>query len=322
MNQLIALILGIVNTLAIHFAKVMQRYGIQAVTGRSKSVRLKLIYWAGFMLTNTSFIWIMIANEYAAPSYATSMFGLGIIALMITSRIVLKEQLTKRHFTGAFILVIGTLVLGYDGITQPITSLSDINLSTVWLFIGVFLVGVFTALLLSLRGKSTWLIGVTFGIVAGGLGGLDPVLKGIGQQFGGIVGLLPQNPEGRLPFVLSFFFGSGAFFTVQWGFHRRADASVIAPFHAALYVLMPQLVQLLAMPGYSLTHLRLAGMLVTTGGVFLAAAPRRRAGGTAPVEAESGAALAATEWPFSPEIELGIKPKIPVGRKVRRAKRY
>ena len=305
MNQLVALLFGIANTLAIHFAKVMQRFGIHAVTGGEKSLRRQVIYWSGFMLNNTSFIWIMLANEFAPPSYATSMFGLGIIALMITSRIVLKEQVTKRHYAGAIILVAGTLVLGYDGIVNPVASLSNIRLPTVWIFIGTFLVVVFSGLLLTLRGKSKWLIGVAFGILAGGLGGLDPVLKGIGQQFGGVVGLLPQNPAGRLPFIASFFFGSGAFFTVQWGFHRKADASVIAPFHAALYVLMPLIVPLLAMPGFPLTAWKLIGMLLTTGGVFLAGAPRPAAAELMPAEPATAVNLP-TDWPFGPDSEKSI----------------
>jgi len=299
MNQLIALLFGIANTLAIHFAKVMQRFGIQAVTGEDKSVKRRVIYWSGFMLNNTSFLWIMIANEFAPPSYATSMFGLGIIALMITSRIVLKEQVTKRHFAGAIILVAGTLVLGYDGIVNPSSSLSNIRLTSVWIFIAAFLVCAFTGLFFVLRGKSKWLVGVAFGLLAGGLGGLDPVLKGIGQQIGGVIGLLPQDPIGRLPFVLSFFFGSGAFFTVQWGFHRKADASVIAPFHAALYVLMPQIVPLVAMPGAPLSAFKLVGMLLTTGGVFLAGAPRRAAVELYPEPAT--AVNLPTDWPFGTE---------------------
>ncbi len=303
MNQLIALGLGIINTLAIHVAKVMQRFGIHAVTGGEKSVKRKVIYWSGFMLNNTSFFWIMLANQYASPSYATSMFGLGIIALMIISRIILRERLTRRHYIGAFILVLGTLVLGYDGIVTPVDSIAAIQLNRVWIFSGIFVVVAICFVLISLRARSAYLPGVAFGALAGGLGGFDPVLKGIGQQLGGYMGFLPTDPVGWIPLGLSFLFGMGAFFSIQWGFHRGADASVVAPFHAALYVLIPLLTELIALPGFLLTATRTSGMVLTVVGVILAASPRAESG-TAVVVANSLPGESISErlpkgWPFS-----------------------
>ena len=49
------------------------------------------------------------AGEGAFP-YFTSMFGIGLIALMIYSSRILKEKISKMEYIGAAILIIGAII--------------------------------------------------------------------------------------------------------------------------------------------------------------------------------------------------------------------
>ena len=108
-EPIFALIFGIIGTVLFHVGKSMQKQGIgflsiirKKISGNdaaqklSKSdIRHGFLYLTGIILNNTLAFWIMLANLFAPSSYFSSMFGIGIIALMIYSRSILQEAITR-----------------------------------------------------------------------------------------------------------------------------------------------------------------------------------------------------------------------------------
>ena len=86
MSVILGLIFGIINTLTLHLAKAMERHGIE-IFSRKKSFKEKgkkpLIYIIGFILNNTIFIWQILGTTFASAAVFSSVFGLGLILLMI-----------------------------------------------------------------------------------------------------------------------------------------------------------------------------------------------------------------------------------------------
>ena len=268
--------LGILSTTLLHIAKAMERHGIeifdqirskvtgQAIEGVEGGAKKPTIYIVGVILNNLTPIWAILANFFGPPSYLTSMFGLGLIALMIYAAKVLHEPIQRIEYFGAVVLVTGTLLLGIDGLLRPTLDMSTMDEVKSFIFVGIFIALGLVAIGIALKKNSTTVIGIIFGLFAGGCGGLDPVFKGIGQKGG-----LPANFLGWFIFLLSFGIGTIAFMVTQWGFARKANASTLVPSYNSLYVVVPILIQAWALPGFGLTWLTWVGMVITIIGIVL-----------------------------------------------------
>jgi hypothetical protein len=287
-NILIIMILGIISTVLLHLAKAMERQGIEIfdqirskVKGTPSEVeggaKKPIIYMVGLVLNNITPIWAIIANFFGPSSYLTSMFGLGLIALMIYASKVLHESIQKIEYYGAGVLVVGTLILGFDALNRPIVDPATVNVARSFLFIGIFLVLGCIGVVLALKTKKPLVIGIVFGLLAGGCGGLDPFLKNIGQNYGGAGGI-PNSWPGWIIFGLSFGVGTCAFLLTQWGFARKANASVLVPCYNSLYVVIPILVQAWAYPNFPIYPITWIGMAFVIVGIVLMRAFKKDTG--------------------------------------------
>ena len=85
-NILLGILFGIINTLILHLAKAMERHGIETFS-KDKTLKEKgkkpTIYVIGFILNNTVFVWQIIGINFASATVFSSVFGLGLILLMI-----------------------------------------------------------------------------------------------------------------------------------------------------------------------------------------------------------------------------------------------
>jgi hypothetical protein len=197
------------------------------------------------------------------------MFGVGLVLLLIYSSVVLKEPVLPVNYLGAFIVVGGTILFSIHSIQLGHLDVSLMDRRTVFVFIAVYMVTATVVVLLGLRSRRGFVIGLTFGLFAGGAACLDPILKAIGQNASGMATLVPTELRGWIPFGLSFVLGIAAFIMVQIAFLRGARASVLVPFHSSLYVLLPVLVQLLALPGYVATPILISGIACIVAGIIL-----------------------------------------------------
>ena len=281
-NSAVAMIYGIVGSVLFNLSKGMQRQGIDALSfifprrgkrraaenrpGSGKNVAL---YATGFVLNNSLGFFAILANRYGLSSYYTSMFGFGIIALMLYSGIILREPIHPLQYAGAIVLTLGTLILGYDGIMRPKMTMAGISLPAAGIVIAAsFLVG--SLLLLYARGKRGLVVlGVVYGLLIGFAAGLDPVLKGIGQNLGGGERYLPRLPLGWFIFLSSFLFATLSFAASQWAFSRGIRASVLIPSQNFAYILYPIIFQAVSLPGFRLTRFTALGLFVTTLGIII-----------------------------------------------------
>ena len=284
-SPLLGLFFGFLNTTTIHLAKGLQRQGIRTLkwfrqAKHERSVRHAMIYIVGVILNNSTIVWVLLTNRYAAPAYISGMFGLGLVVLLVYSRVVLHEPVVLPNYVGAVLVVLGTLAFGYVSLTNPDIDVSLMSPRAVGIFAGSFFIIAVALLVLANKSSRAQLKGMAFGLIAGGLGGLDPVLKGLGQHAGGLGTILPDIAWGWIPFGISFIFGTTAFLTVQLGFHRGADASVLVPMHSCTYVLIPVISQLVCLPGYDATPMLITGVtLIVWGIVLIQRRPKVRVGG-------------------------------------------
>lgn len=261
----LGLLFGVVNSVSLHLAKGLQRLGIGALrvprASRTAADRGRLlVYIAGVVVNNAAPVWIILANRFAPPAYATSMFGVGLIALMLYSRRALGEPVTAANLAGSIGVLVGTILFALSALSAPPVALTSLIRSRVWLSLPAF-VGVFgTFVILSICSRRLHAMSIAFGIFAGGLASFDPILKALGQGSGGAPSFFPGAAWGWLPFLVSFLLGSGAFFCTQIAFYRRADASLLVPAHSSMFVLTPLLVTAVAHPGFHFAPLQIAGI--------------------------------------------------------------
>lgn len=281
-SHVIAMLYGIIGSVLFNISKGMQRQGIGAfrelLAARREKRRprcdrgfstLIAVYVIGIILNNSLSFFAVLANRYAPSSYFTSMFGIGIIALIPYSAHFLHEPIHPVQYFGAVVLALGTLVLGYDGILRQEFNMANIDITAVWVFIAITLV--ITAILMryAWHTRDPFIMGVVFGLFTGFSASLDPVLKGIGQNFGGGEGFLPIHPTGWIMFLVSFIFSTVSFLACQWIFARGIRASVLIPSQNCTYIVYPLFIQVVALPGFTLDKTTALGLLVTMLGIIM-----------------------------------------------------
>lgn len=307
-HHALAMLYGIVGTVLFNISKGMQRQGIEAVSAifparrrppspdrPARSPKIITLYITGFILNNSLGFFAILANRHAPSSYFTSMFGLGIIALMLYSGLILKEPIHPRQYAGAAVLALGTLVLGYDGIAREDLTMAGISLTAVGAMVGLSFLTAALLLHWAHRTRSLLFLGMIYGLVIGFTASLDPVLKGIGQTLGGGERYLPRLSWGWVIFLLSFLFATLSFVASQWIFRRGVRASVLIPSQNFSYIVYPLFLQAVALPGFRLTAVTLSGLLITFLGFVIMhipgqpkGFPLRRNGGTSDAHTPSG----------------------------------
>lgn len=262
-NIPLVILLGLISTLQTHLAKALERQGIEVFeqikarlqgTGSQApgGVKKPLIYTIGFALNHTVFLWAVLAQPYGPPALFSSMFGMGLVFLMIYAAVVLREPVTRREAAGAGLIVLGTLIIGAENVLRAGGDRFDMDLNAMFAVLAVWLVLGLTFLALASRSRRLDLIALAYGLFAGGLGSLDPFLKGVGQSHGGHPALLPSSLIGAILFGASFVIGFLAFLVTQFGFARKVRASLLVPAYNVSFITLPVILQAFLLPKYEL----------------------------------------------------------------------
>ena len=287
-NIPLVLLLGIISTIQTHLAKALERQGIEVFeqikaklqrSGQPVEGGLKkpVIYTIGVALNNTLFIWATLAQPYGPPALFSSMFGVGLVFLMVYDAAVLKERITRREMAGAAAIVLGTLAIGYENIARADTmDRFTMDLDALFLALGIWLVLSLAFVVTASRSSDLRMIALAFGLLAGGFGSLDPFFKGVGQNYGGPSGFLPSNAIGTVIFSASFVIGFLAFVVTQIGFAKKVRASLLVPAYNAAFIGLPVLWQVLLLPGYRLSWMTALGLALILAGVAAMQAIGRR----------------------------------------------
>jgi drug/metabolite transporter (DMT)-like permease len=275
-NVPLAILIGVLSTTQLHLAKALERQGIEVFDQLRAKVRRRydqteggmkkpMIYTVGIILNNTIFIYAIIAQRYAPPAIYTSMFGVGLIFLMLYAWKVLGEKITSRHAWGSVAIIIGTLVLGVENILHQDIDRFDMSLTPTFVLVATFFILGTVAMISSARTKGSHLIAGVFGIFCGGYGSLDPFLKGIAQNMSGQPEWVPGSWQGWAIFLPSFMIGFTSFALTQVAFANKAPASVFVPIYNASYILLPLVLQVILLPTYTLywsTFLGIAAIIL------------------------------------------------------------
>ncbi|MCK4480084.1 MAG: hypothetical protein KAV01_06125 [Candidatus Lokiarchaeota archaeon] len=268
----LGLLFGIVNTMVLHLAKAMERHGIE-IFSRKKTFKQKgkkpLIYIIGFALNNTVFIWQILGTTFASAAVFSSVFGLGLILLMLYSHYILHEEIKTPELIGALLIVIGTTLIGFLYIIEP-PEAGVINYTN--FFILLIFISVIFMILISYSWKTKIGIALIFGAVAGTFGGMDNVFKRMGlsssnflEAFAGVFRLEILS----IIFVISFFLGLLALTLTQIGFAKGAEASKLVPMYNSLYITGPVIFELIIIEGATVSIGIILSIIVIIGGVFL-----------------------------------------------------
>jgi hypothetical protein len=271
-SSVLVILLGIASTTQTHLAKTLERQGIETWdlirakferTGQEigGKVRKPLIYSLGLILNHTTFIYhLFIAPLGGNPALYTSMYGLGMVALLLYSTRVMKEEISRPELAGAVAICLGTLTIGIEGIFRPFPDMATMELGTT-VVSALMLLGLGGVLLLvGLRNGTPNVIGLAFGLCAGMCGSLDPFLKVVGQTAGGGGPFTPGSVGGWIVLGSSFLIGELAVVVTQWGFYRRARANILVPAYNCTYVAVPVILQALLLPGYALYWVTIVGL--------------------------------------------------------------
>lgn len=256
----IAVLIGIVGSSAVHLSKGIMKDGVIR--------RSTLIYLAGVALNFTNPLWVIVANRFAPTVYYTSVYGVGLIALVLYGRLRLGETLHRRQAVGLLLIVAGTLVIGVSEFSVPQPSLFSASRATLFLVAGLWVLGTPLVALLVRRSRKV-VQEVVFGIAGGGFAALDAVAKGVAQAGAEGSTFLPTTPENWLVFGLSFLGAAGAFGMIQWSYVRSCRASMMGASYDVAYVALPLILVpvLLGVPMVGLWCV--AGLVCLAGGAVL-----------------------------------------------------
>lgn len=236
----IAMAIGIVGTSIIHLSKGVMRHGI--------TKRSTLVYTAGVLMNFTNPLWVILANRFAPTVFYTSMYGLGLVPLLLFSRKILDERLEARQYRGVAIIVFGTLVIGAGNILGGKPSLFTADRRILVLFaLGWLLAAPIGSALM--RRTSVRLQEYFFGIAAGGMAAVEAVVKGVAQAGPSVNTFLPQTSASWWLFATSFIGAAGAFGMIQWSFLRRCRASMMGALYDVAYVVLPLILSAIIVDG-------------------------------------------------------------------------
>lgn len=275
------LFLGFLATTQTHLAKAFERQGIEfydILRARLKhtgeqvdgQVRKPVIYLVGLVMNHTTFIYhLLVVPLGGNPALYTGMYGLGLVVLLLYSTKVMKEEISHQELAGAFLILVGSIVIGIENVNRPKLDMSLMDLDGIVLSLFILFSLAAIGIYWSLRNGSPNIIGLIFGLLAGCLGSMDPVLKGVGQSVGG-VRALPVTAAGWVVFLASFLVGEMAVLTTQWAYIKRARANVLVPALNCSYIILPVVLQANLMPGYVLYLTTFLGLgLIITGIVLM-----------------------------------------------------
>lgn len=279
MNELaaaaVAMTIGVVGTSTIHLSKGVMRLGLSRIRASGRGAgHAKTIYAIGILMNFTNPLWVILANRFAPTVFYTSMYGLGLLPLLLFSRAVLDEQLHRVQYLGVLIIVAGTLLVGAGNAVGGKPSLFGAD-RTLLLQIAVGWIVLAPALAVAVRRRGLLVQEVFFGTAAGGLAALEAVVKGVAQSGAVTNTLLPQTAGTWWLFGASFLGAAGAFAMIQWSYVRTCRASMMGAVYNVAYVTVPLVVTSLVVDGVQLGPLRVGGLALLALGVIAVGRPSR-----------------------------------------------
>ena len=277
----IALLIGVAGSTVVHLSQGMMRLAI----ARRGEDGARALYLAGMTMNFSAPLWVILANRFGPTVLYTSVYAVGLVALLIFSCVKLGHRARPSDMAGAGAVAAGAALLAggtLAGGTPPMAALGAAPL----FFAGAGAVGMLAPVWWMTARRRR--LPVPEGIVLGGLGGvflaLDSLLKGVAQSDSGEAAFLPATAAGAALFAMSFAGAGLAFAMTQWAHTRSAPPSQTIAGYDAAYVAAPVFLVPLAAGGAGMPNAWCyAGLACLALGLFLlgAAHPSRPAAAVA-----------------------------------------
>ena len=285
-NNLIVISLGIIFSIILHFARSLQRLGIDSydrllanISGKTPHEKLSkndLVYILGIVLSNACVVFVILATRYGTISYFTAMYGIGLLPMLLFTRYVMHEKTSFHNWLGIIIIIIGSLLLGIAARESTPAVMEMVNLTNlIYLLLGIIIL---TPILLKIavRSKHIFIDAVISGLIAGLIACLDPILKAAGLNFSFHSSVFPTHPVGWVLFILSFVASTTSLLITQHAYSRRVNASQFIPHYNATFIAMPILIQMIILPDYLPGKLEIIGVTVIIAGIIIFSDKERR----------------------------------------------
>jgi drug/metabolite transporter (DMT)-like permease len=275
---LLGLLFGIIFSNILHLAKAMEKHGLTILLSKEEGkedlsfkekAKKSPIYIIGLILNNTVFVWQFLGVSFSSAAVFSSMFGTGLIILMLYSHYILEEKIIKPELIGAFTIMAGTIMIGVLHIISPPPNENFIY-SRFYVVLIVIAI-TFTALII-FSAKKRIGVAIIFGSIAGTFGGMDNIFKRMSFQemnFLEIIeGVFTLNPISYI-FLFSFIVAGLAFFLTQVGFGLNADASKLVPMYNSFYICAPIFIELIIVENATLSIAKIIAIGIIIVGIFI-----------------------------------------------------
>ena len=271
----VAMAVGLFGTSVIHLSKGVMKHGVTLLRNPDEKRRTaSFVYALGVGMNFTNPVWVVIANRFAPTVYYTSMYGLGLVTLLVFSHFALNERTPRRRLFGAALVVAGTLVVGIGRVLTPVAGMHLANRNTVLIIAAGWAIAAPLVAIVSKRTTVT-VQELLFGVFGGGLAALEAVLKGVAQAGETGSTFLPQTPVNWRIFVVSFLGAAGAFGMIQWSYFRRCGVAMMATAYNVAYVTVPLVVVAIAIPGETIGLIPVSGLVLLAVGAVVMQIPAR-----------------------------------------------
>lgn len=278
-NNLIALGLGIIYSIILHFARSLQRLGIHSFdrlweifTGKTSLEKLSKnhrIYILGILLSNTGVIFVILAARYGTISYFTAMYGIGMLPMLIFTKYVMHEKTTFHNWLGIIIIIIGSILLGIAARNSTPVVMETVKLANLVYFLLAVIVISPLLIRIAIRSKHIFIDAMISGLIAGVIACLDPILKATGLNFSFHSGFFPTHFVGWFFFALSFVASTTSLLITQHAYSRRVDASQFIPHYNVTFIAMPIVIQMIILPDYLPGIFEILGIIIIISGIIV-----------------------------------------------------
>ena len=186
------------------------------------------------LATSVSFWLVFVAISIGTVSLAGAMSGTGLASLAIFSRLVMKERLGIGKTIALVGVIVGAALVAW--FAEP--GGTDANLTILWAFLGIGIVGYSVAVLLTRGGSLA-------GVMLGGLSGFLGAYSQLFQRLGGadlpwsdgamaVIGSMISDPVTAIWIGLSI----ASMVVIQFSY-RHGQATQIIPVFTANFVVVP-----------------------------------------------------------------------------------
>jgi drug/metabolite transporter (DMT)-like permease len=288
-NNLIVACLGIIFSCVVHIGRSLQRMGIHSfdslrdhVSGKKpkqKTSGKHTIYILGLILTNLSFIFVVLAGKFGTISFFTAMYGVGMLPMLLFTQFVMKEKTTVQNWIGIFVIILGCFFIGVAARNSEAADMGLVNAK--YLIYTIIIIALITPVVINIGKKSGHIFkdAMAAGLIAGLIASLDPLLKATGQNYSNSGGFLPSNLPGWLFFMLSFLATTAALLITQYAYSRRVNASQFIPHFNVTFISMPIIIQTIILPGYFPGKLEIIGIITIIIGIIVFSEKELRSAG-------------------------------------------